>query len=110
MRNLKYLLAAAAIGGLVSLPQTSLAAESKADDYSSYGGYYPDYGYDPGHRYQRYSNRRYYRRHYDDDYYSGYYPNYGYDPYRRYHRGLSIGGPFIGVPFISFGFGGGWDD
>ncbi len=72
MRNLKYLIAAAAIGGLVALPQASLAGETKADDYSSYGGYYSNYGYYPGHRYQRYSNRR----HYDDDYYySGNYPN-----------------------------------
>lgn len=106
MRNLKYLLAVAAIGGLVALPQTSLAAArgSKAEDYAYLGGYhYPSYGY--------YPYRRHYRRYYDDDYYSGYYPDHGYYPYRRRHHYPYYGGPFIGGPFISFGFGfGGWDD
>ena len=102
MRNLKYLLAAIAIGGLVALPQTSSAAapHSKADDYGYYGVYYPYYGYYPGRRlryhrpyYGYYPYRRYHR------------PYYGYYPYRRYHRPY-YGGPFIGGPFITFGFGG----
>jgi hypothetical protein len=128
MRNLKYLLAAVAIGSFMFLPQPSsssplVAGLTEADS--------PIFGINSaqvekvGHRYydrkryyrHRYPHRRYYRkryRYYDDDDY--YYPSYGYYPYyypyrRPYYAYPYVGGPFIGVPFISFGFGGGrWDD
>lgn len=130
MRDLKYLLVAAALGGLVTLSQSSSAsplAAGLSEAGSAASGMTTGlvekvhrryYGHRNYYRY-RYPHRRYYRkryrRYYDDDYY---YPSYGYYPYyypyrRHYYAYPYYGGPFIGGPFISFGFGGfrgGWDD
>ena len=117
MRRLKYLAAAAAIGSLITLAQTSSAGSltekgstvsegtdrlvDKAGDRARKG-----YGHKRWHRYH--PHRRYYRQHYRyyyDDY-PGYYPYFGYYPYGYYpYPRPYYGGPFIGGPFISFGFG-----
>ncbi len=93
MRNLKSLLAAAAIGGLAALPQTSTAADLVpgfgTDDQTSYNGYYPDGDYDPRDDYyardEDYSRDDHYPR---DEFYSrddfhsrdNYYPRDDYYP------------------------------
>ncbi len=117
MRNLKHLVAAAALGGLVILPQSSSAnplvaglteASLVASEMTSGLVEKVDKRYYGQKRYyrDRYPNRYYrhrYRRYYDNDYY--YYPYYVYYPYGYAYP--YVDGRFIGGPFI--GSGGGWD-
>ena len=126
MRNLKCLLAAAALGGFVALPAAgsagplpggSLAASSSplvADGLVQkvHGWHcYKRKGWYHGHRvWHRHYRACHYRKRYYDDYYDDDYDDYSY--YRPYH---SYAYPYYPGPFIGFSFGGGrhgwdWDD
>jgi hypothetical protein len=121
MRHLKYLLAAAALGSIVALPQAGsagplpgglLAGSSipALDDglVQKVHGYHcrKRKGWYHGHRvWHRHYRACHRQRYYDDDYYDddydyGYYPGY----YRPYGYGYPAYG--FGFPFIGFGFGG----
>ena len=125
MRNLKYLLAAAAVSSLMALPQTSsasplatgLGTANASTPAIADGLVQQVHGWHCSrkwskrlgkHRHRRACYER--RRYYDDDYYDDdyYYHRSYYRPYRR-HYGYGI--PF---PFFGFHFGGrhhgGWDD
>jgi hypothetical protein len=125
MRNLNYLFAAAAIGSLLILPQTSsasplgagLAKSGSVSPAITDGLVQKVHGWHCGKRKGWYHGKRYWHRHrrachrayyYDDDYYDD---DYYYRPYYRprYHYGYGF--PF---PFFGFHFGRGhrdwWDD
>ena len=129
MRNLKYLLAAVAIGSFMALPQTSSASPLAAGLGTANSGtpaiaeglVHKVHGWHCGkkkgwyhgkrywHRHSKACHRRYDRSYYYDDYDDDYYDYSYYRPY-RYHAY-----PYYPGPFIGFSFGGGhhgwdWDD
>jgi hypothetical protein len=132
MRTANYLLAPVALGGLMLLPQPTLASPltaglTGAGPVATDAGLvenveYYDRRYDDHYRYyygHRYAYRRYHRLHYYaySPYYYGYSPDYyGYSPdycdgaYGGYYG--DCGYPYgygYGFPFLSFGLGfGGW--
>jgi hypothetical protein len=127
MRNLKYLLAAAAVGSLLALPQTSSASPlatglgtantgtpAIADEFvQKVHGWHCSRKWSKRlgkHRHRRACYER--RRYYDNDYYDDDYYDYSY--YRPYRRHYGYGGYGIPFPFFGFQFGGrhhgGWDD
>jgi X-X-X-Leu-X-X-Gly heptad repeat protein len=121
MRNLKYIVAAAAIGSLMALPQTS-SANPLASGLGSMSTNTPALadglvqkvhgwhcrkrkGWFKGHRVWHRHRKACYDdySHYDDDYH-----------YRPYHYGYHAY-PYYPAPFFSFSFGkrrhhGHWDD
>ena len=120
MQRVRVLLAAAAFGTLMSLPQPSTAGplatglesgdavETRAGSSSVETIHYKKYKKKHYKHYRRYPRYHFYPRYsyyYDDCYWDPYYcyPSYSYyRPYRRYHYPyLYSPGPFIG---FSFGF------
>jgi hypothetical protein len=130
MRHLKHLIAIAAIGSLMALPQTSsasplvggLASGNATLPELSEGLVQKVHGWHCGkrkgwyhgkrywHRHSKACHRQYRRPHYYDDYYDDDYYDYSYYRPYRYHAY-----PYYPGPFIGFSFGGGhrgrhWDD
>ncbi len=119
MRNLKYLLAAAALGGLVALPQPSsasplgvgLTGAGSATSEITDGLVQKIHGYHCGKRRGWYSGYRGWhshwrackRRYYDDDDYS--YRRRYYDDDDYYYPRRSHYRPYYNRPLIGFGFG-----
>jgi hypothetical protein len=130
MRHLRYLFAAAAIGSLMVLPQTS-SASPLVGGLTSGNARLPElseglvqkvHGWHCGkkkgwyhgkrywHRHSKACHRRYHRSYYYDDDYDDDYYDYSYHRPYRYHAYPYYPGPFIGFSFGGGHRGWGWDD